>query len=130
MSTTTGEIQSVTSGSWLAPQTRQEVVQSIMRVAGAEGGTTENVRDFSLSSGANFSTPSPEFSAEVITQIESFLKENTGIELNFVADGSETIVQVVEKSSGKVIRQIPAKKVARFRGNVEQLRGILFDGKA
>jgi len=53
-----------------------------------------------------------------------------GIELNVVANESETIVQVIEKSAGKVNREIPAKKVARFRGNVEELRGILFDGKA
>jgi uncharacterized FlaG/YvyC family protein len=129
MSTITGEIQPVTNAPWVAPQTRQEDVQSVARITEAEGGNAGNVKDFSESSAADSFSPAPE-SPEFLTNVESFLSESMGIELNFVAHGSGAVVQVIDKNSGKVVREISAKKLTRFRGNMEELRGILFDGQA
>ena len=82
-------------------------------------------------SGDNFPLAAPGFSSEVAQEVQSFLKENMGIELNFVQGGDgRTVVEVLDSNSGKVIRQIPREKVALFRDKMKELRGILFDGKA
>ncbi len=131
MSTTTGEVQPVVSVPWVAPETQQKGVQSIPPVTRTEGGTSAKVGDFNANSGANFPEPPPEFSAEVVQQLQSFLKENMGIELNFIADADgRAVVEVLESTTGKVIRRIPLEKVSRFRDKIEKLRGILFDGNA
>ncbi len=74
-------------------------------------------------SGNDLPLPDAEFSAEIAQQVQTFLQENLGIELNFVvgADG-KTVVQVLDSSSGKVIRHIPPEKVPRFRDKMEKLR--------
>jgi uncharacterized FlaG/YvyC family protein len=131
MSSTTGPIQPVASaGPWVAPETQNKEVQSVTRVAGTEGGTASKVGEFAENSGANIASADQGFSAGVVEQIQSFLQENLGIELNFIANGNKTIVQVINKKTGKVIREIPPEKVARFRDKEEALRGILFDGEA
>jgi hypothetical protein len=131
MSTTTGEIQPVASGPWVAPETKHKEVQSIAPVSRTEGGTAAKVGGFKANSGADFPFPSPGFSAGVVRQVQSFLRENMGIELNFIEGGDgRTVVQVRDSNTGEVIRQIPPEQVTRFRDKLEKLRGILFDGKA
>ena len=131
MSTTTGEIQPVASVPWVAPQAQQKEVQSIPPVTRTEGGTAAKVGDFNANSGANFPVPPPEFSDEVVQQLQSFLKENMGIELNFIADADgRTVVEVLDSNAGKVIRRMPPEKVSLFCNKIEKLRGILFDGQA
>src|SRR5271157_5638343 len=131
MSSTTGEIQPVVSVPWVASETQLKEVQSIPPVTRTEGGSAAKVGDFGANSGANFPDPPPEFSAELVQQLQSFLKENMGIELNFIAgaDG-RTVVEVLDSNTGKVIRRIPPEKVSLFRDKIEKLRGILFDGNA
>ena len=131
MSSTTGEIQPVASAQWVTPETQLKEVQSISPVTRTEGGSAARVGDFGANSGANLAAPPPEFSAEVVQHLQSFLKENMGIELNFIAgaDG-RTVVEVLDSNTGKVIRRIPPEKVSLFRDKIEKLRGILFDGNA
>jgi hypothetical protein len=131
MSTTTGEIQPVVSVPWAASENEIKELQSIPPVTGTEGGTASKVHHSGVRNGANFPVPPPEFSAEVVQQIQFFLKENLGIELNFIEDAEgRTVVEVLESKTGKVIRKIPPEKVSLFGGKIEKLRGILFDGKA
>jgi flagellar protein FlaG len=131
MSITTGEIQPVASGPWVAPQPQHKEAQSIPPVTRTEGGTAAKVGDFTANSGPNFPLPPPGFSDEVVQQVQAFLKQNTGLELNFIADADgRTIVQVLDSNTGKLIRQIPPDKVSLFRDKIAKLRGILFDGKA
>ncbi len=80
MSSTTGEIQPVASVARVAPETQIKEVQPVPPVTRTEGGSATKAGDFGASSGANFPAPSPEFSAEVVQQLQSFLKENMGIE--------------------------------------------------
>jgi len=131
MSVNTGELQPVASGPWVAPELHQKEVQSVAPVAKDEGGTAARVGDDKAGSGNNSPLPAQEFSTEVAGQVQTFLKQNMGMELNFVAgaDG-RTVVQVLDSHSGKVIRQIPPEKVTLFLDNMDELRGILFDSKA
>ncbi len=131
VSTTTGEIQPVLSVPWVAQETQTKEALSVPPVIRAEGGSASEVGDFGANSGANFSAPPPEFSAEVVQQIQLFLKEDMGIDLNFIEDADgRTVVEVVDGNTGKVIRRMPPEKVSLFRNKIEKLRGVLFDGKA
>jgi hypothetical protein len=125
-----GEIRPVARTPWGAPDSPREESQPVIRVTGAEGGTAARVRDFSLDRGGGLYSAPPEFSSEVISQLEVFLQENMGLDLSFVTGKSGTVVRVLDKRSGKLVREIPMEKLARFRGKAEDLRGILFDGKA
>jgi hypothetical protein len=131
MSTTTGEVQPVVSGPWIAPETQHKEVPSIPPVTRTEGGAAAKVGDFILNSGANFPLPPSGFSDEVVQQVQSFLTENMGMELNFIADANgRTVVQLLDSNTGKLVRQIPPEKVSLLRDKLEKLRGFLFDGKA
>jgi len=131
MSVDTGGIQPVASGPWVATEFYQNETQSVAPIAKAEDANASRAGADKANSGNNLPLPDAEFSAEIAQQVQNFLQENLGIELNFVvgADG-KTVVQVLDSNSGKVIRHIPPEKVPRFRDKMEKLRGILFDGKA
>ena len=131
MSTTTGEVQPVASGLWIAPETQHKEVPSIPPVTRTEGGAAAKVGDFRSNSGANFPLPPSGFSDEVAQQVQSFLTQNMGMELNFIADADgRTVVQLLDSNTGKLIRQIPPEKVSLLRDKLKKLRGFLFDGKA
>ena len=128
MSLNTGEIQPIASGPWVAPDTERKEVQVIAPVAKAEGGTsstkigedrTKNDTSGSLSQG---------FSDEVAKQLQSMLGDSTS--LMFQVDGKGgTVVKVLDRKTGEVIRQIPAENMVKIQQKLEELRGILFDDK-
>ncbi len=131
MSATTGKIQPVKSGPWGPRNSTKKMPSQLRRSPGSEGCAAAKAGADRAGSGDNFPLAAPEFSSEVAQEIQSFLKENMGIELNFVQGGDgRTVVEVLDSNTGKVIRQIPREKVALFRDKMKELRGILFDGKA
>lgn len=64
-----------------------------------------------------------------IEHINSVLKDG-GRGLSFVIDDSMNapIVKVTRADTGEVIRQYPNEAVVRFAHNIEQLKGVLFQG--
>lgn len=64
-----------------------------------------------------------------IEHINSVLKDG-GRGLSFVIDDSMNapIVKVTRADTGEVIRQFPNEAVVRFAHNIEQLKGVLFQG--
>lgn len=133
MDINTGEIQP--AANWQLPTRdfQQKEVQSVTPVAKAEGGSVaetkaDNADNADVDSGAQFQNS--EFEAEA-SRMESFFRENFGIELGFAmgAEG-ETFLEIRDKKSGKMIRRLPAKKLAKLREKKEDLRGILFDSQA
>jgi len=131
MSTTTGEIRAVAGGLWDDLEIQQKDVPAVAPVSRTGGGAGVKAGDSSTDNSEGFSSPNQGFSAEVSPQIQSFLKDNMGIELNFVKDGDgKTVVQILDSNTGEVIRQMAPEKLALFRGKVEELRGVLFNGQA
>ncbi len=55
--------------------------------------------------------------------------ELKNIALNYSIDEGtkEIVVKVVEKSSNRVIRQIPPEEALRLRGHIKELLGMIFD---
>ena len=65
-----------------------------------------------------------------IESVNSALK-NANNSLRFQVDAAVTqpIISVVEKDTGKVLRQYPSEEVVRISKNIDSLRGVLFDSK-
>lgn len=130
MSIITGEIQPVATGPWTPQDTGRKEVQAIAPVSRTEGGTSARLGENKARSENSSAFADQELAAQIADQLQSFLKETMGMELNFVVnDGGRTVVQVRNRDSGEVIRQIPPENLVRVRDKLEELRGILFDSK-
>ena len=132
MSLNTGEIQPIVSKPWVVPDATKKEAQVIPPVAKAEGATTKGVGEDKTASGDNNSfTPSDsKTQAQVAEQVQSYLQETSDVELKFRKDESgKMVVQILDRSNGKVIRQIPPENLIKVRDKLEELRGILFDGQ-
>lgn len=55
--------------------------------------------------------------------------EHTGVSLGFSIDESigRSIVKVVNKDTGELVRQIPSEDVVRVAHSIESLKGILYN---
>lgn len=53
-------------------------------------------------------------------------------DLSFSVDDSsgEVVVRVVDGESGKVVRQIPSEELLRLAERLDEMRSLLFEGKA
>jgi len=67
---------------------------------------------------------------------ESFLKtlnkdmetlHRVGVQFSVHKDTGQTVVRVVDKDSGKLIRQIPPQELLDLASKLEDMMGILFD---
>ncbi|MCE5335881.1 MAG: flagellar protein FlaG [Desulfobacteraceae bacterium] len=128
MSVNTGEIQPVTSEQWVTSEVSKREVPTVSPVAKVEGGTASKIGDDRQRPDTSGSSqPDPN---EVAEELQSFVHDTMNIELNFrVDDKGKTVVQVLDRSTGEIIRQIPPEKFAKIHDKLEELRGVLFDGK-
>jgi len=52
---------------------------------------------------------------------------NVGLQFSVHNDTGQTVVRVVDKDSGKLIRQIPPQELLDLAAKLEDMMGILFD---
>lgn len=76
----------------------------------------ENVRDNLEDSIQNFEALSEQF--------------NTGLDLSIDQDSDKLVVKVVNKTTGKIIREIPSEEFLEFSERMHDFLGVLFDGTA
>ena len=69
---------------------------------------------------------------EAFTQnLNSFLSAlNVSVTFHFDQKSRNTVIKVIEKESHKVIRQIPSEQMLALAGKMDNLIGLLFNGKA
>lgn len=127
METKVQDIQALTSESWgkLDRDTRE--TRSIKPVAKTEGTQTNRVgkqKD-------NAEARSTDDIAELVKNVQDYLAD-LNINLNFKIDDKtgDVIVKVLNGKTGKLIRQLPPDDLIKLRKKLEELRGVLFDGKA
>ncbi len=138
MSVNTGEILPiVTSTPWVPTEQGRKDTQVIPVVSKVEGGTTKKVgedknKDKSEQKDSPLQSRDQEFQTHIAEKVQEFLDEATNVQLKFKVDSGfgETRVQVLDKKSGEVIRQIPPESLLEVHSKLEELRGILFDSKA
>ncbi len=68
----------------------------------------------------------------IIKDLETKINQikEIGMEFTQFRDSGRTIVKIIEKSTGKVIRVIPTEEFMKFVEKMDQMIGILFDEKA
>ncbi|KRW65113.1 flagellar biosynthesis protein FlaG [Pseudomonas sp. TTU2014-105ASC] len=68
---------------------------------------------------------------EVVDRLRSQV-QNLQRDLSFSVDDSsgEVVVRVVDGESGKVLRQIPSEELLRLAERLDEMRSLLFEGKA
>ena len=132
MSANTGEIQPIVSKPWIAPDANNKEAQVIPPVAKAEGGLTKGVGEGGGDSrNQSASGSGSQIDPQVVEQVKSYLQESSDVELNFQkGDNGKMVVQVRDRTTGEVIREIPPESLMNVRDKLEELSGILFDGQA
>ena len=67
---------------------------------------------------------------ETAAKVQDYLQD-LNISLNFQVEDKtgQTVVQVVNRDTGEVIRQIPPESLVKARQKLEELRGVLFEGQ-
>jgi flagellar protein FlaG len=58
---------------------------------------------------------------------ESLKLKNIALKYSIDDKTEEIVVKVIEKSSHRVIRQIPPEEALRLRGHIKELLGMIFD---
>lgn len=107
----------------LSPRQRLEKVLDQLPVAGTAAAQSDAAQPALIASDQLVAP---------VQRINEVLK-NYGVEFHLsdpTDPGSQMVTQVVDTDTGKVIRQIPSEEVIRFAQNLDQLRGILFQGTA
>ncbi|MEN6439353.1 MAG: flagellar protein FlaG [Syntrophobacter sp.] len=136
MSVNTGEILPiVTSSPWAPTEQSRKDTPVIPVVSRVEGGATKKVgEDKNKSEQRESPVQSRDQASQehMAAKVQEFLDEATNVQLKFKvnSDAGETVVQVLDKDSGEVIRQIPPESLFEVHSKLEELRGVLFDGKA
>ena len=53
-------------------------------------------------------------------------------DLNFTVDDStgQVVIRVLDGDSGKVVRQIPSEDILRLAERLDEMRSLLFEGRA
>ena len=78
--------------------------------------------------------PVPPSDSEVkqsIKEVNKYLKETlNGIEFSQDKDTGQTLVKIVDITSGKVIRQIPTAQAVEISKDISKLQGLLIKDKA
>ncbi len=54
---------------------------------------------------------------------------NVGLQFSVFEETGQTVVRVVDKDTGELIRQIPPKELLELASKLEDMMGILFDRK-
>ncbi|MEB0136409.1 flagellar protein FlaG [Actimicrobium sp. CCC2.4] len=66
-----------------------------------------------------------------IKEVNKYLKETlNGIEFSQDKDTGQTLVKIVDTTSGKVIRQIPTAQAVEISKDIGKLQGLLIKDKA
>jgi len=68
----------------------------------------------------------------LVDQIQQALEEMQHKSLQFSVDEStgRTVIKVVDKDTGEVIKEIPPEETLRLAEKIEEMSGILFDKRA
>lgn len=72
----------------------------------------------------------PKQAKELVMEVQDYLKDfNIQLDYRVEKKTGDLVVQVRDRSSGEVIRQIPSDALLKLREKLKELRGVLFDDK-
>ena len=66
-----------------------------------------------------------------VTDIQDFVQSvSRNLDFNIDDSSGRVVINVTERSSGDVIRQIPSEEALRLAENLSQIRSVLFEAEA
>ncbi len=72
----------------------------------------------------------PANTSELVNQVNQFVDRfSTKIAFSFDPDSKEAQIVVTEKQTGKIIRQIPPKEMLELKKKMQEIAGIIFNGR-
>jgi flagellar protein FlaG len=115
-------------------QSQEPLLQQVPSAAKSEGGElgqlagnlTEN-----YATTAKARKPEQGELEGIVKDVKDYLSEMS-IKLNFKIrkETGDVVVQVINEETGEVIRQLPQEDMLKLREKLEDLKGVLFDGKS
>jgi flagellar protein FlaG len=108
----------------------QKTIQPVPENTKSGGG---KINDNSGSVGYSAFDNSGETDSDVeslLADVQDYVSEmNIGLDFRVDPDSDELVVQVLNRDTGEVIRQIPSEALMELRQKLEDLRGVLFVGE-
>ncbi len=69
--------------------------------------------------------------AHVVHKVREFVDSmNTKLSFSYDREAKRPIIYVVDKNTDKIIRQIPPEEMVQLIRKMDEIRGIIFQGKA
>jgi len=125
------EIQPMVAENWVRHETSPQDTQLIQPVLKTETSSHVKAEDDGKSRQREAkSSIDPRSSMELGEEIKRFM-EDFDVEVNFKTNEKtgDLVVQVVDRDTGKIIRQIPPEDLVKLHEKLVELRGVLFEGK-
>ncbi len=124
------EIQPVALENWTRISKELQPEEIIKPVEEATGGETKRVGDGKEKIQTKLLDVSLEETKKLAEEIEKYLKD-LNIKLSFKIDRKthDIIVKIINRETGELIRQIPPQELLKLRQKLEELVGVLFNGK-
>ncbi len=124
------EIQPVALENWTKMSKELQPEEVIKPVEEATGGETKKVGDGKEKIQTKLLDVSLEETKKLAEEIEKYLKD-LNIKLSFKIDRKthDIIVKIINRETGELIRQIPPQELLKLRQKLEELVGVLFNGK-
>jgi flagellar protein FlaG len=117
---------------WLMPERNIKEPVSVKPVPkGEEASFRKLDRERGSRQGETSFAQDPGKTSQLAEEIQSYLSD-IHVNLNFqISDRTgDVVVKVVNSDTKEVIRQIPPEDLLKIRDKLEELRGVLFAGKA
>ncbi|SMC19466.1 flagellar protein FlaG [Desulfacinum hydrothermale DSM 13146] len=132
METRVDGIQSLVTEPWVRedPQwTKRELIKPVEGKEGAQQPQWQR-KDLEKSSEGPWEQDRTALEG-LIGDVQNYLQDlNIKLSFELHEETGDMVVSVVNKETGEVIRQIPPEELLELREKLEELTGVLFNGKA
>jgi flagellar protein FlaG len=126
------DIKPLGQGSSVGPEYSPKEARVIKPVPRSEGSLFRKTsKDAAGRPEAKTAGISPEQTKALAESVQDYLADlNTNLSFEVHETTGEVVVKVVDRSTKEVIRQIPPEALLQLHDKLEELRGVLFNGKA
>lgn len=132
MDSRTPEIRPVVLEPWVALDHKIREPDSVKAVPKDEGASFRKLgKESSAKKKAKYAFLKGRKVKKLTEEIQSYLSHiNVDLSLEVYNKAGELVVKIINRDTKKVIRQIPPEDLLKLHGQLEELRGVLFAGKA
>jgi|YelNatPaOPRAMG01_1025707.scaffolds.fasta_scaffold50731_2 flagellar protein FlaG len=124
------EIQPITLEQWVRTGGELKKEELIKPVDESEGRTTQDATSSKAGVQTSLLKMSMEETKKLAEEIQRYLSE-VNVSLSFDVDDKthDVVVKVINRETGKLIRQIPPEELLKLRQKLEELVGVMLNKK-